>query len=122
MPACLWTGWEPLSRSWRTCLQAAYLSRKLQAAKADFAAADEARQKLAQRDREVSATMSDMHRDMASHVVRMSACCSIMQRVSHYIILFQCRIDSILSTASYHAHGFPVVLLCTGPDECHSQW
>ncbi|CAL5228113.1 g11189 [Coccomyxa viridis] len=53
--------------------QAAYLSRKLQAAKADFAAADEARQKLAQRDREVSATMSDMHRDMASHVEQVQA-------------------------------------------------
>ena len=60
-------------RSQRTCLQVAYLSRKLQAAKGDCAAAAEARQKLAQRDREVSATMADMHRDMASHVVRFLA-------------------------------------------------
>lgn len=58
------------SESQCTCVQAAYLSRKLQAARGDFAAAAEARQKLAQRDREVSATMADMHRDMAGHVVR----------------------------------------------------
>lgn len=51
--------------------QAAYLTKKLQAAKSDFAAADEARKKLAQRDREVSVTMADMHRDMAGHVVRL---------------------------------------------------
>ena len=51
-------------------VQVAYLSKKLQAAKADFAAADEARRALAQRDREAAAAMADMHRDMAGHVVR----------------------------------------------------
>ena len=51
-------------------VQAAYLSKKLQAAKADFAAADESRRALAQRDREAAAAMADMHRDMAGHVVR----------------------------------------------------
>ena len=56
-----------------TYVQVAYLSRKLQAARGDFAAAAEARQRLAQRDREVSATMADMHRDMACHVVRFLA-------------------------------------------------
>ena len=51
-------------------VQAAYLSKKLQAAKADFAAADEARRALVQRDREAAAAMAEMHRDMAGHVVR----------------------------------------------------
>ena len=51
-------------------VQVAYLSKKLQAAKADFTAADEARRTLAQRDREAAATMANMHRDMAGHVVR----------------------------------------------------
>lgn len=49
--------------------QAAYLTKKLQAAKSDFAAADAARQKLVQRDREVSVTIADMHHDMVGHVV-----------------------------------------------------
>ena len=51
-------------------VQAAYLSKKLQAARADFTAADEARRALAQRDREAAAAMADTHRDMAGHVVR----------------------------------------------------
>ena len=50
-------------------VQVAYLSKKLQAAKADFAAADEARRTLALRDREAAVAMADMHRDMAGHVV-----------------------------------------------------
>ena len=67
-------------------VQVAYLSKKLQAAKADFAAADEARRALAQRDREAAAAMADMHRDMAGHVVRCrpktvpSACSDIQGR------------------------------------------
>ena len=52
------------------CVQVAYLSKKLQAAKADFTAADEARRALAQRDREAAAAMADMHRGMPGHVVR----------------------------------------------------
>ena len=55
-------------------LQVAYLTKKLQAARAASAAAEEARQKLAQRDHDISATLSDMHRDMAGHVVRCTFC------------------------------------------------
>lgn len=55
-------------------LQVAYLTKKLQAARADSAAAEEARQKLAQRDHDISATLSDMHRDMAGHVARRNSC------------------------------------------------
>ena len=51
-------------------MQVAYLSKKLQGARAQLADADEARQKLAQPDRDACAALADLHRDMAIHVVR----------------------------------------------------
>jgi hypothetical protein len=65
----------------------AYLTKKLQAARADSAAAEEARQKLAQRDRDISATLADMHRDMAGHVVRCTSCALCMRSTLFFPVI-----------------------------------
>lgn len=95
---------EPVLR-----VKVAYLSKKLQAAKADFAAADEARRALAQRDREAAAVMADMHRDMAGHVVRCcpkrnpSACSKTPKLCNGNIVLVSLSMQLLASRALLHA-------------------
>ncbi len=90
-------------------VQVAYLSKKLQAAKADLAAADEARRALSQRDREAAAAMADMHRDMAGHVVRChpgspASACQNMHRICVYsTVLGRLSMQMLASKALLHA-------------------
>ena len=90
-------------------VQAAYLSKKLQAARADFAAADEARRALAQRDREAAAAMAGMHRDMAGHVVRChpecpaSACQYMLGICVYSTVLGRLPMQMLASKALLHA-------------------
>ena len=50
------------------------------AAKADFAAAEQARMKLAKRDEEVSKRISELQLDMAAHVVPLPLLCPLVMQ------------------------------------------
>ncbi len=85
-------------------LQVAYKSKSLIAAKADHAAAEQARQRLVQRDNEISARIAEMQEDMAAHLVR-NPVLPAVRAYGKYLKLLLCSLYSRLTVREREGDG-----------------